>query len=133
MSDTASLYSLFISSFLAATLLPGGSEAVLFGVLKAYPETLWTALILSSIGNTLGGMVTFGMGWLLPQRKGGSKAAGHPPAYSSRVQTQQLKHLEKVRPRLGGAEPSGAGGVAWRLLPQSGLSANVSQPPPFAS
>ena len=78
MSDTASLYSLFISSFLAATLLPGGSEAILFGVLRAYPETLWLALIIATIGNTLGGMVTFGMGWLLPQ-------------------TQQLKHVEKLR------------------------------------
>ena len=97
MTETASLYSLFIGSFLAATLLPGGSEAVLFGVLKAYPETLWAALIIATIGNTLGGMVTFVMGWLLPQRKGGSNAAGHPPAYSSRVQTQQLKHVEKVR------------------------------------
>jgi len=97
MSDTASLLSLFFSSFLAATLLPGGSEAMLFAVLKAYPETLWYALIIASIGNTLGGMVTFGMGWLLPQRRDGSKAAGHPPAYSSRVQTQQLKHVDKLR------------------------------------
>ena len=78
MSETASLVSLFISSFLAATLLPGGSEAVLFGVLKGYPETLWVALLIATIGNTLGGMVTFGMGWLLPQ-------------------TQQLKHVEKLR------------------------------------
>jgi membrane protein YqaA with SNARE-associated domain len=78
MSETASLYTLFISSFFAATLLPGGSEAVLFGVLKAYPETLWMALGIAAVGNTLGGMVTFGMGWLLPQ-------------------TQQLKHVEKVR------------------------------------
>ncbi|MHB1236748.1 MAG: YqaA family protein [Gallionella sp.] len=78
MSDTASLLSLFISSFLAATLLPGGSEAVLFAVIKAYPETLWIALTVATIGNTLGGMVTFGMGWLLPQ-------------------TQQLKHVQKVR------------------------------------
>jgi membrane protein YqaA with SNARE-associated domain len=78
MSETASLYSLFISSFLAATLLPGGSEAVLFGVLKAYPETLWSALVIATVGNTLGGMVSFGMGWLLPQ-------------------TQQLKHVEKLR------------------------------------
>ena len=78
MSDTASLISLFIGSFLAATLLPGGSEAVLFGVLKAYPETFWNALAIATLGNTLGGMVTFGMGWLLPQ-------------------TQQLKHVEKVR------------------------------------
>ena len=78
MSETASLWSLFIGSFLAATLLPGGSEAVLFGVLKAHPETLWTALGIATIGNTLGGMASFGMGWLLPQ-------------------TQQLKHVEKLR------------------------------------
>lgn len=77
MTATASLLSLFISSFLAATLLPGGSEAVLFGVLKSYPETLWAALGIATLGNTLGGMVSFGMGWLLPQ-------------------TQQLKHVEKV-------------------------------------
>lgn len=78
MNDTASLYALFISSFAGATLLPGGSEAVLFAVLKAYPGTLWILLVIATIGNTLGGMVTFGMGWLLPQ-------------------TQQLKHVEKVR------------------------------------
>lgn len=78
MSETISLWSLFISSFLAATLLPGGSEAVLFGVLKGYPETLWAALLVATIGNTLGGMASFGMGWLLPQ-------------------TQQLKHVEKLR------------------------------------
>ena len=73
-----SLWGLFISSFLAATLLPGGSEAVLFGVLKLHPELFWPALMLGTLGNTLGGMVTFGMGWALPQ-------------------TQQLKHVEKMR------------------------------------
>ena len=78
MTETASLISLFVSSFLAATLLPGGSEAVLFAVLKSYPDTLWIALGISTLGNTLGGMVSFGMGWLLPQ-------------------TQQLKHVEKLR------------------------------------
>ncbi len=78
LTSDLSLWGLFISSFLAATLLPGGSEAVLFGVLKLHPELFWPALLLSSLGNTLGGMVTFGMGWVLPQ-------------------TQQLKHVEKVR------------------------------------
>ena len=78
MTETASLFALFTSSFLAATLLPGGSEAVLFAVLKGYPESLWMALGVATLGNTLGGMVSFGMGWLLPQ-------------------TQQLKHVEKVR------------------------------------
>ena len=78
MSETASLISLLMSSFLAATLLPGGSEAVLYAVLKSYPDTLWTALCIATLGNTAGGMVSFGMGWLLPQ-------------------TQQLKHVEKLR------------------------------------
>jgi len=73
-----SLWGLFISSFFAATLLPGGSEAVLFGVLRAYPETQWSALAVATIGNTLGGMVSFGMGWLLPQ-------------------TMQPKHVDKLR------------------------------------
>jgi len=109
MSDTASLISLFIGSFLAATLLPGGSEAALFAVLKAYPETFWFALVIATIGNTLGGMVTFGMGWLLPL-------------------TQQLKHAEKLRPRHGWAEPSGAGVAASHLLPQTaGFASNVSK------
>ncbi len=78
MSEAASLASLFISSFLAATLLPGGSEVALFMMLKAYPETLWSALGIASLGNTLGGMVTFAMGWLLPQ-------------------TQPIRHVGKVR------------------------------------
>ena len=115
MTETASLYSLFASSFLAATLLPGGSEAVMFAVIRKYPDTLWMSLGVATLGNTMGGMVTFYMGWMLPQRKGGSYAAGqrqdqpqdeslaayplrvHTPAYSSRVQTQQIKHVEKLR------------------------------------
>jgi len=78
MSDVASHVSLFFSSFLAATLLPGGSEVALLAVLNAYPETHWRALIIATIGNSLGGMVTFAMGWLLPQ-------------------TKQLKHIENLR------------------------------------
>lgn len=106
MTETASLYSLFASSFLAATLLPGGSEAVLFAVLRKYPDALWMSLGLATLGNTLGGMTSFGMGWLLPQRKGGSEAAGQRQdqpldeslaAHSSQAQTQQLKHADKVR------------------------------------
>ena len=77
-SSDLSLWGLFLSSLLGATLLPGGSELVLFGVLKLHPELFWPAILLGTLGNTLGGMITFGMGYLLPQ-------------------TQQLKHVEKVR------------------------------------
>jgi membrane protein YqaA with SNARE-associated domain len=78
-----SLWGLFISSLLSATLLPGGSELVLLGVLNLHPELFWPALGIGTLGNTLGGMITFGMGWLLPQKQ---------------ITTpQQLKHIEKVR------------------------------------
>lgn len=97
LTSDISLWGLFISSLLAATLLPGGSEAVLIGVLKLHPELFWMALLLGTIGNTLGGMATFGMGWLLPQRMGGSKAAGHPPAYPSRVQTHKFKYVGQTQ------------------------------------
>jgi membrane protein YqaA with SNARE-associated domain len=69
MSETASLWTLFASSFLAATLLPGGSEAVLFGVLKLHPNQLWTALAVATLGNTLGGMSSYVIGRIIPQKK----------------------------------------------------------------
>jgi len=69
MSEEASLWALFASSFLAATLLPGGSEAVLFGVLKLHPEQALPALGVASLGNTLGGMSSYLIGRILPQKK----------------------------------------------------------------
>ncbi|GJL76539.1 YqaA family protein [Nitrosomonas sp.] len=76
MDEQASLLALFTSSFLAATLLPGGSEAVLAGVLIAYPDLLWYALILATIGNTLGGMSSYFIGRLLPDEKSILKKTG---------------------------------------------------------
>jgi membrane protein YqaA with SNARE-associated domain len=75
MSEFNSLFSLFFSSLLGATLLPGGSEVVLFAVLKAYPNTIWWAVGMATLGNTLGGMVSFGMGWLLPKTQSLKHAA----------------------------------------------------------
>ncbi|MGR6036209.1 MAG: YqaA family protein [Candidatus Nitrosoglobus sp.] len=67
-SDHAELWSLFGSSFLGATLLPGGSEVV-FALLmfqNAYPP--WALIGVATLGNTLGGMVTLGMGRLVARR-----------------------------------------------------------------
>ena len=44
MGDESSLWTLFFSSFLGATVLPGGSEAVLFVLLKLHPQLLWLRL-----------------------------------------------------------------------------------------
>jgi membrane protein YqaA with SNARE-associated domain len=69
VSEDASLWTLFGSSFLAATLLPGGSEAVLFAVLKLHPGQYWLALGIATLGNTLGGMSSYLIGRIIPQRK----------------------------------------------------------------
>ncbi len=69
MDETLSLWTLFASSFLAATLLPGGSEAVLFGVIKMHPQQLWPALLVATLGNTLGGMSSYLIGRLIPQKQ----------------------------------------------------------------
>ena len=78
LTPELSLWGLFISSFLAATLLPGGSELVFAAVLHQNPESLWPALLLATLGNTLGGMSTFALGWFFPHR-------------------QMPTHLDKVR------------------------------------
>ncbi|MBI4996119.1 MAG: DedA family protein [Rhodocyclales bacterium] len=71
----AGLLGLFLASFLAATLLPGGSEAVLFALLRLHPEQAVVALILATLGNTLGGMTTYGMARLLPEKRLPQKSA----------------------------------------------------------
>lgn len=68
-SAEAGLVGLFVASFLSATLLPGGSEAVLFAVVHLHPEQTGAALALATLGNTLGGMSTYLLARLLPQRE----------------------------------------------------------------
>ena len=73
----AGLTGLLLASFLSATLLPGGSEAVLFAVIKLHPEQAPAALLLATLGNTLGGMVTYFMGRALPARVGADDTAAY--------------------------------------------------------
>ena len=74
MNDPAGLGALFASSFLAATLLPGGSELVFAGLLMSGAATLWPALLVATLGNTLGGLSSYLIGRLVPQRKAGGRA-----------------------------------------------------------
>lgn len=80
LSADASLLGLFLSSFLAATLLPGGSEAVLFAVVRLHPEQMVAALVLATVGNTLGGMSTYLLARLLPQKGLAQRLAPRLPA-----------------------------------------------------
>jgi membrane protein YqaA with SNARE-associated domain len=73
LNESVGLGALFLSSFLAATLLPGGSELVFAGVLASGTATLWPALAVATVGNTLGGMSSYLLGRLVPDKKIGVK------------------------------------------------------------
>ena len=66
-----SLIGLFASSFLSATLLPGNSEIVLLAVLHEAPALKWPALVVATIGNTLGGMTSYAIGRIFPKPRAG--------------------------------------------------------------
>jgi membrane protein YqaA with SNARE-associated domain len=57
------LSTLFIASFISATLLPIGSEPALFGLLKLNPDIFWSAVLIATAGNTLGGMLDWWLGY----------------------------------------------------------------------
>lgn len=57
------LGTLFVVSFISATLLPLGSEPALFGLLKLNPELFWPAIAVATLGNTLGGALDWWMGY----------------------------------------------------------------------
>jgi membrane protein YqaA with SNARE-associated domain len=84
LGPEAGLWGLFAYSFLAATLLPGGSEIAFFAYLRAAPEQAALALTLVTIGNTLGGLSSYAAGRFLPKWQ----------------RLDRLPHAERVR-RLG--------------------------------
>ena len=56
------LSTVFTVAFISATLLPLGSEPVVFGLVELNPSLFWPAIGVATLGNTLGGMVTWAMG-----------------------------------------------------------------------
>ena len=69
-SGDTGLAALFAAAFVSATVLPANSELVLLAVLKSFPERAAQALAVATVGNTLGGLTTYGIGRLLPARRG---------------------------------------------------------------
>jgi membrane protein YqaA with SNARE-associated domain len=65
----APLLYLFGAAFLASTLVPLPSEAALFAYLSAYPENAALGVAVATIGNTAGGMTSYAIGRLVPQKK----------------------------------------------------------------
>ena len=78
------LSTVFVIAFVSATLLPLGSEPAVFGLVKLSPDLFWPAVLVATAGNTLGGAVTWWMGY------------GAERAYE-RVKHHQPTHLRALR------------------------------------
>jgi membrane protein YqaA with SNARE-associated domain len=57
------LSTVFVVSFISATLLPLGSEPAVFGLIKLNPSLFWPAILVATAGNTLGGAVSWAIGY----------------------------------------------------------------------
>lgn len=60
--DLATYGALFAASFLAATLIPAQSEALLVGLILAGEQPASTLVLVASAGNVLGSVVNWGLG-----------------------------------------------------------------------
>jgi membrane protein YqaA with SNARE-associated domain len=77
------LSTVFAVSFVSATLLPMGSEPAVFGLVKLNPTLFWPAVVVATAGNTLGGAVSWWMGYgaeVAYERVTRNPGAAHPRA-----------------------------------------------------
>ncbi len=85
------LSTVFVVAFISATLLPLGSEPVVFGLVTLNPELFWPAVLVATAGNTLGGAVSWWMGF------GAHQVADRFPHSAHHIRV--LAWLEKLGPK----------------------------------
>ncbi len=62
----STLIIVFLTGFLSATLLPGGSEVTLLAALTQQQHPVYLLIIMATLGNTLGGLTNYLIGLWLP-------------------------------------------------------------------
>ncbi len=107
------LSAIFIVGAVAATLLPLGSEPILFAYVRAEPDMWWPAVAAATAGNTLGGVITYAMGrgartgyerWQARSADATTPHAATPPAASTAGMPERGRwhgHAERVLQRWG--------------------------------
>ncbi|WP_326543944.1 YqaA family protein [Pseudorhodoferax sp.] len=86
------LSTVFVVSLVSATLLPVGSEAVVFGLVKLNPSLFWQAVLVATVGNTIGGAISWWMGY------GAERAFEHVKKRKP-VELKALQWLQRFGPK----------------------------------
>lgn len=81
------LSTIFVVALVSATLLPMGSEPAVFGFVKLNPAQFWPAVLVATVGNTLGGIIDYWLGY------------GAHEAVARGKQTRYLKWFERLGPK----------------------------------
>lgn len=119
MIDPSGLWFLFTSSFLASTLLPGGSEAILLYAAYQGIESNTLLWSVATLGNTLGGITNWFIGaWLAKVVPG--RQLEKPQQQKALVRIQKYGSpllLLSWLPILGDPLCLAAGWARIRLLP----------------
>ena len=88
------LSTVFVVSLISATLVPLGSEPAVFGLIKLNPELFWPTIAVATLGNTLGGIIDWWMGYgahhALDRYRGNNTDSHHARA---------LRWLERLGPK----------------------------------
>ncbi len=64
MLASLGIFGLFLGCMLSATIIPFSSEFLVAGAMKMQTYPLILIVLVASLGNTAGGMISFLMGWL---------------------------------------------------------------------
>jgi membrane protein YqaA with SNARE-associated domain len=81
------LTSVFLVSLLSATLLPMGSEPAVFAVIKANAALFWPVIVVATVGNTIGGVIDYGIGY------------GAKQAFPGGVNARWLRWFQRFGPK----------------------------------
>lgn len=87
------LSTVFVVAFISATLLPLGSEPVVYGLIRLNPAMFWPAILVATAGNTLGGMLDWWLGY------GAHQATDRLTKKHSRFHLRALDWLERLGPK----------------------------------
>ena len=84
VSEEFGLWSLFFSAFLSSTLLPGSSEALLITFLsQGFNE--FSLLMVATVGNTLGGLTSWLLGYWLIKK--------YPHSIPEKISPQSIERI----------------------------------------
>jgi len=85
------LSTVFLVALVSATLLPMGSEPAVFGLVKLSPELFWPAIFVATAGNTVGGAISWWMGY-------GAEIV-YEKTLHKRFENQALNWLQRLGPK----------------------------------